>query len=48
MHVDVTMKMHAFVAKKSCDWVVTHTVTQHKKSSNYHANLPLEMYSFTL
>ena len=23
-------------------------VTQHKKASNHHANLPLEMYSFTL
>ena len=22
--------------------------TQHKKASNHHANLPLEMYSFTL
>ena len=22
--------------------------TQHKKVSNHHANLPLEMYSFTL
>ena len=22
--------------------------TRHKKASNYHANLPLEMYSFTL
>ena len=33
---------------------VTHSVTdnegipQHKKASNHHANLPLEMYSFTL
>ena len=23
-------------------------ITQHKKASNHHANLPLEMYSFTL
>ena len=23
-------------------------LTQHKKASNHHANLPLEMYSFTL
>ena len=23
-------------------------LTQHKKNSNHHANLPLEMYSFTL
>ena len=22
--------------------------SQHKKASNHHANLPLEMYSFTL
>ena len=24
------------------------TIAQHKKASNHHANLPLEMYSFTL
>ena len=23
-------------------------ISQHKKASNHHANLPLEMYSFTL
>ena len=26
----------------------TFLLTQHKKASNRHANLPLEMYSFTL
>ena len=26
----------------------TKCYTQHKKASNHHANLPLEMYSFTL
>ena len=26
----------------------SNTFTQHKKASNHHANLPLEMYSFTL
>ena len=25
-----------------------HEITQHKNASNHHANLPLEMYSFTL
>ena len=25
-----------------------HAFTQHKKASNHHANLPLEMYNFTL
>ena len=28
-------------------WIVQQ-VSQHKKASNHHANLPLEMYSFTL
>ena len=31
--------MHVLMAKG---------VTQHKKASNHHTNLPLEMYSFTL
>ena len=26
----------------------SYRVSQHKKASNHHANLPLEMYSFTL
>ena len=29
-------------------FVLMHMYSQHKKASNHHANLPLEMYSFTL
>ena len=36
--------MHNFI--KLC-FVVGNLHTQHKKASNHHANLPLEMYSFT-
>ena len=30
------------------DMVGANVISQHKKASNHHANLPLEMYSFTL
>ena len=30
------------------DELLASEVSQHKKASNHHANLPLEMYSFTL
>ena len=29
-------------------FVMLCVLAQHKKASNHHANLPLEMYSFTL
>ena len=43
------------VVKESLDrmngsrcWVLLHRSYSTKKASNHHANLPLEMYSFTL
>ena len=32
------------------NWIfgIFYIPAQHKKASNHHANLPLEMYSFTL
>ena len=40
-------------ANQTFQFIVTENMfcsshTQHKKASNHHANLPLEMYSFTL
>ena len=51
---DVT-EMLAYDSEEKYLWVFmlfenifTPLITQHKKASNQHANLPLEMYSFTL
>ena len=38
----------ALQCKKTSPNYMSNTLTQHKKASNHHANLPLEMYSFTL
>ena len=47
-------KLWAHIIAIDCNTVVQQvfeapfTISQHKKASNHHANLPLEMYSFTL
>ena len=35
----------SYVQEHIFEWL--NLVTQHKKASNHHGNLPLEMYSFT-
>ena len=43
------MLIYVFCRLNEAAWDVCSVVqSQHKKASNHHANLPLEMYSFTL
>ena len=47
-----TFKYYTHIIHKAKHWryllILPAPLSQHKKASNHHANLPLEKYSFTL
>ena len=48
LNMNIVSYVYVLFSDNSAGPEAGHQFTQHKKVSNHHANLPLEMYSFTL